>query len=203
MHVWMTARAVLWEQLQQEKLLYFDQQRIPGISSPHATIYDRMMLRAYDWMRQQMAQRLSRYQGHYPWWAWVQWKEERAKPDLRSRDPELHYLPADELAVRLELLLPAEDVLCSHFYAWCNALSNEYVSRTEAEAQQYKRLDPAQNRQELIERSWEAVFDLDSQHWDEYRCGGWRIQGVFEELRIEQVKEVTYFRPRSSYSASL
>src|SRR4051812_37811746 len=32
---------------------------------------------AYDYMREQMAHRLSGYQGYYPWWAWCQ-----PKPDL-------------------------------------------------------------------------------------------------------------------------
>lgn len=192
----MIAKAELWEQLQQEKHLFFDQHRSPGFTSPRPTVYDLMNQRAYDWMRQQMTKRLSSYQGHYPWWTWVQWRKERPKPDLRSWDCELHYFPPEQLAVRLELVLPDEQVLCSDFHAWCCILFNEYVARTDAEAEPWEQLALVHHKRELIEHSWETIFDLDESHWDEYRYGERRIQGCFEELRIEQVKQVTYFRCR-------
>jgi hypothetical protein len=162
-----------------------------------------MAQRAYDWMRQQMAKRLISYQGQYPWWAWVQWRKERPKPDLRSWDGELHYFHPDELAVRLELVLPDEEVLCSDFHAWCGILSNGYITRTDAEARQWEQMALVDHKQELIEQSWEAIFDLDESHWDEYRYGDRRIQGIFEHLRVEQVKQVTYFRCRYPKGISL
>src|SRR5579859_8162380 len=127
MRGWIIAKAELWERLQQEKLLLFDQRRSPGFTSLQPTLYDKMHQRAYDWMRQQMAKRLGDFQGHFPWWAWVQWTRERPKPDLRSWDSELKYFPSEQLAVRLELALPDAEVLCSDYHSWCSVLGNEYV----------------------------------------------------------------------------
>jgi len=187
MRVWLIAQGALWVRLQRDKELLYDPERLPTHMQPF-----------YDWMRQQMATCLADYQGHYPWWAWVRWTTKKPMPDLRSWDQELNYFPPEEPAVRLELLVPDQEVLCSDFGSWCLVLSNEYVARTQAEAEQWEQLAPLDRTRERLEQSWQAIFDLDETHWnvDWRSCNPIRIQGVFGHLRLEQVREVTLFRCR-------
>jgi hypothetical protein len=187
MRIWLIAQLAVWEQLQRDKELLYDPERLPAHRQPF-----------YDWMRQQMATRLAGYQGHYPWWAWVRWTPKKSMPDLRSWDQELNYFPPEEPAVRLELLIPDQEVLCSDFGSWCSVLCNEYVAKTQAEAEQWEQLAPLQHTRERLKHSWEAIFDLDETHWTvEWRSyNPIRIQGVFEHLRLEQVRGVTHFRCR-------
>ena len=187
MQVWMIAPFALWERLQGENELFYDPDCLPAQLQPF-----------YEWMRQQMATRLPNYQGQYPWWAWVRWTPEKRMPDLRSRSCELNYFPPEEPAVRLELLIPDQDVLCSDFGSWCLVLFNEYVAQTQAEVEQWEHLAPLQRKRERLEHSWEAIFDLDETHWnvDQRSSNPVRIQGTFEYLRLEQVRGVTHFRCR-------
>jgi len=55
--------AAVWERLRREKCLFVDPAR--------PDFYGRRYLTAYDWLREQMHQRLDGYGGHYPWWAWL------------------------------------------------------------------------------------------------------------------------------------
>lgn len=187
MHVWLIAQLAVWERLQREKELLYDPGRLPTHLQPF-----------YEWMRQQMAKRLPCYQGHYPWWAWVRWTGAQPMPDLRSWSNELHYFPPEEPMVRLELLLPDQDVLCSDFGSWCLVLFNEYVAQRQTEREHWESLAPQQRTRERLEHSWEAIFDLDETHWDvEWRrCNPIRVQGVFECLRLKDVRKVTHFRCR-------
>ena len=187
MRLWVIAKSDVWEKLQHDKELFYDPKYLPSPLRPF-----------YEWMRQQMAKRLVNYQGHYPWWAWVHWTAEKPMPDLRSWDNELNTFPVEEPAVRLELVLPDHEVLCSDFGNWCLALTNEYVAKTQGEEEQWKPLAPLQRPQERIEQSWEAIFDLDETHWDvPWRAyNPLRVQGVFELLRLDDVRKVTHFHCR-------
>jgi hypothetical protein len=187
MRMWLIAQEAVWEQLQRDKELFYDPTRLSGHLQPF-----------YEWMRQQMAKQLPDYQGHYPWWAWVSWAPQKPMPDLRSWDQELNYFPPEAPAVRLELLVPDQEVLCSDFGSWCRVLSHEYIAKTQTEVEQWEHLAPVHRTRERLEYSWQAIFDLDETHWNvEWRSyNPVRIQGVFERLRLEQVRRVTHFRCR-------
>src|SRR5690242_18674787 len=131
MRLWLIARLEVWEQLQRDKELLYDPARLPPSFQPF-----------YQWMCQQMAKRLPNYQGNYPWWAWIRWVPGKPMPDLRSWDVELNYFPPEESVVRLELLVPDEEVLCSDFESWCSVLHNEYVAQTQAEVEWWQSLAP-------------------------------------------------------------
>lgn len=187
MHAWLIAQIALWERLQREKALLYDPERVPAGLHPF-----------YEWMRQQMAKRLPRYQGQYPWWAWVRWTSQKPMPDLRSWSCELYYVPPEEPMVRLELELREQEVLCSDFGSWCLVLFNEYVAQQQRELEQWEALPPLQRTRERLEQSWGAIFDLDQTHWnvERRRYNPVRIQGVFEHLRLQDVRKVTHFHCR-------
>jgi Domain of unknown function (DUF3841) len=199
MRMWLIAKREVWEKLQRDKDLLYDPDYLPAHLQPF-----------YEWMCQQMVKRLPDSQGHYPWWAWVRWTTEKSMPDLRSRDNDLNYFPPEEPVVRLELFVPDQQVLRSDFGSWCSVLFNEYVAKTEAEAEQWEHLAPLHRTKERLEQSWEAIFDLDETHWNLARrnFNPVRIQGVFEHLRLEYVRGITHFRCRypkkreSSFSSS-
>ena len=187
MRAWVIAKRDVWEKVQRDKELLYDPDYLPLPLRPF-----------YEWMRQQMAKRLPNYQGNYPWWAWVRWTDEKPMPDLRSWDNELNCFAEEEPAVRLELVLPDHEVLRSDFGSWCLALSDEYVAKTQGEQQHWDSLAPLERTRERIEQSWEAIFDLNETHWDlPWRTyNPLRVQGVFEQLRLQDVRKVTHFRCR-------
>ncbi len=73
---------------------------------------------AYDWMREQMALRLPRCDGYYPWWAY------NYKPDLRLQ--RFHYGEKGERWARIELAIPKEEVLLSAYGDWHFVLNRWY-----------------------------------------------------------------------------
>ena len=80
---------------------------------------------AYRWMRRQMAERLGDCRGQYPVWAWLQ-----PKPDLRRGG----HLPQGMIGVRLEFIVPAQEVLLSDFSAWHMVLNDGYLALSEGES---------------------------------------------------------------------
>ncbi len=174
-------------------------------------------LRAYDWMRQQMKERIPGYQGNWPWWAWHTWATKNGtpihKPDLRN------YRWCHRGAnVRMELNVPDEKVLLSCFDGWHAPLNRRYLAfddqeeeafygefkslrqYTLAELRQGIKPEPRSEEQqaayELWERrkeeSWTRCFDLEWMRQSRYQ-GAEMIQACFEELRLEYVQDFTLF----------
>ena len=186
MRLWMIAERALWDRLQREGSLLVDAART-----------DRDFRPAYDWMRHQMARRISGYRGGYPWWAWIQWDAARARPDLRARQN--HYFVPGTPSVRLEMELPDAEVLASDFDLWHCVLNNSYLARSEAEDDWWDRLPGVGRSRRALERSWERIFALDHPQADPAWLGNTRaerIQGVFEVLRARDVVRVTPYRSR-------
>lgn len=109
--------------------------------------------------------------------------------------------------VRIELELDPQEVLLSDFTAWHCPLNNCFLSVNEAECEQFDREErevgydgrgprpePLQSR---VFASWERIFDLTPD------CRDWRgrfrardIQATFWELRLSDVKDVTFYTNR-------
>lgn len=187
MKLWMIASADLWQELKQAGQLFSDPAR------SHVQMFES----AYEWMRCQMAKRLPGYQGHFPWWAWAQWKGEHSRPDLRARGLHGGFAPGS-LCVRLELELPEQEVLCSDYALWHVILNDGHISLNETEADAWDQLLPEQQTREALEASWERIFDGEHTGADPEWIGGTAaaIQAVFEVLRLTDVRRVTSFRAR-------
>jgi len=162
---------------------------------------------AYDYMREQMAQRLRGYEGHYPWWARL-----RPKPDLRGRFPHGCFLPGTP-AVRLELALPPDRVLLSNEHAWWCVPSGVAVWTSETEWEEPDFASPAAEEAALKEQrrqgerewplpeawhyrivpSWQRIFDLEATRaeWQD------AVQATFERLEWSDVVAVTEFTARA------
>jgi hypothetical protein len=192
--LWSIQPLAVWEQHRRHQHLYVDLSWIDG----DQYLLDHLWM--YDWMREQMAQRLSGYGGHYPWWAHF-----RPKPDLRRRIWEIE--PYGSRHVRLETAIDTERVLLSNLEAWWHGIGERWYVPIDdadgdawhAEMQRQGRLlcewplpEPWHSRRAA---SWERIFDVDT-----LARGGWwpdsGVQATFERLDLADVVGVTEFTAR-------
>jgi hypothetical protein len=194
--IWTIQPAELYETLKAKRVLFADGRR-----------RDRTWDHAYQWMVEQMRRRLPPSKARFPWWGWYRWEGvRRARPDLRSGG----HLPKGQRGVRIELDMPEEKVLLSDFERWHVVLSNWYLSESEADDEQFSREKeqagykydgrwPEPLRSSVL-ASWERIFDLTAGDADWFGEVSKRsVQATFWELRLKDVKDVTFFtaRPRS------
>ena len=150
----------------------------------------------YDWLVRQMKQRIGPppEQVTYPVWALYQQDGKHRKPDLR-RERWAVGCNGERFAC-LEIEIPDRDVLLSDFDAWCMLLSDFLISDTEQEGccleAQYEALSPSEKRR-MKDKNWERVFDLSPLN-NGWSRRGYYIQANFWELRLEQVRDVRFFR---------
>jgi hypothetical protein len=179
----------MWERLQAEGGLWVDPSQ-PGFMEGMADHRG-----AYDWLREQMSLRVPGYTGRYPWWAY-----EEPKPNLRRFR---HQLNPGARFVRLELAVPAEEVLLSGYSDWHFVLNRWFLAVTEeeqaawfAEMDALKRdcgVDPYSTAslpepwETRLRASWEVMFDVETRrHLN-------TVQATFEQLRLADVRGVTEF----------
>ena len=150
----------------------------------------------YDWLVRQMKQRIGPppEQVTYPVWALYQQDGKHRKPDLR-RERWAFGCDGERFAC-IEIEIPDRDVLLSDFDAWCMLLSDFLISDTEQEGccleAQYEALSPSEKRR-MKEKNRERVFDLSPLN-NGWARRGYEIQATFWELRLEQVRDVRFFR---------
>ena len=150
----------------------------------------------YDWLVRQMKQRIGPPPDKvtYPVWAWYQQQGKHRKPDLRRERWEVGC--DGERFACLEIEIPDREVLLSDFDAWCMLLSDFLISDTEEEDRcleaQYEALSPSEKRR-MKDKNWERVFDLSPLN-NGWARRGYEIQANFWELRLEQVRDVRFFR---------
>lgn len=152
----------------------------------------------YRWLARQLEQRLPKYQGTLPWWAYCE------KPDLRWVR---HQRPAGEQQVRLELAPDPGAFLTFPIWAWDTVYARRYLSSTRREHNEWmaamRQAVPDQDTwplpepwQSQLEASWLRLFDCDlpPQPWDELVIGqsGSR-EAVLGVLRLDDVRQVTHF----------
>ena len=193
MRIWTIQPADLYEKLKAKKVLFADGRRCYDHFRP-----------AYSWMIDQMRRRLPPSRARFPWWGWYRWSgKDRAKPDLRAGG----HLPKGIRGVRIELDIDPEEVLLSDFSDWHFPLNNFFLPLDETEDERFEqeekrtrftfsgaRTSPLQS---VVFASWERIFDLSRE------CRDWRgrfratdVQATFWELRIEDVRDVTFYTDR-------
>jgi hypothetical protein len=156
---------------------------------------------AYQWLMQQMKQRLANCSGHrYPVWAWYY-----PKPDLRYSG--IGGLIRGTKAVRIELLVSRERVLLLDFDAWNAVLFGKFLGLSEQDDRvfelllsdsqtQYSQLP--KNLQEKMETSWQRVFDFNALGTSELGYVSFLryIQAVVEEVWVDDVVSIKPFVAR-------
>ena len=157
----------------------------------------------YDWLVRQMKQRIGPppEQVTYPVWAIYQQSGKHRKPDLR-RERWAVGCNGERFAC-LEIEIPDRDVLLSDFDAWCMLLSDFLISDTEQEGccleAQYEALSPSEKRR-MKEKNRERVFNLSPLN-NGWSRRGYYIQANFWELRLEQVRDVRFFRAAAKFDS--
>ncbi len=133
----------------------------------------------YDWMREQMRQRLPDYQGGYPWWG-------LAEPTAEELHCWFGY------GHMLELDVPDELVLISHYDAWYCVLNHWNCALTTEEDDAFEAKWGARNTDEsraAVQKTWQRILDYPTLSkttiWGEsYR------QACFEKLRLQDLRSV-------------
>ena len=164
---------------------------------------DEKFLKAYRWMADEMEKRIGGppiKEIKYPMWAWYQYNSAKSKKPPRS------YLDIQEgISAYMEIEIPDDEVLLSDFMNWHNVL-NQYpltnwkrISKKtdlqEKEASRSLSFDdyPVEIQKE-IEKSWEAIFDLDRRDKEVGRTHkrNRSIQATFWMLEPENIISVEF-----------
>ncbi len=194
MRLWTIQGIEIYEQLQRDGVTYCS---IPAWSD------DEKFMKAYRWMADEMRQRIGEppiKDIKYPMWAWYQYNSAKSKKPPRS------YLDTQEgVSAYMEIEIPDNEVLLSDFCNWHNVLSqwpltnwkriDRKTELLEKEAGKSLSFDdyPVEIQKE-IEKSWEAIFDLDRRDKEVGRTHkrNRSIQATFWMLKPENVISVEF-----------
>lgn len=193
MRLWTILTEPAWQSLNDRGYLICDDEALG----------EELYLTAYQWMMQQMYERLGPPDpaARLPLWAWYQYSGRRKKPIARK-----HQLPKRQRGYRVECDVPEEQVLLSDFMLWHQVLNNWYLPTDLADDEAFDREfdgisesqpDRIGRRQRAIEASWQRIFDLD--WYSEYICSPRNqqaIQACFWRLEMSQVKRSDAFTSR-------
>lgn len=145
---------------------------------------DRGFLEAYMWMRERMIERIGLSStAYFPLWVWHIYEGSVEKPKIDLKKGQC----------LLELDLDSSRVLLSDFMAWHSVLNKGFMAEAKTEEeldlmdQDFYRL-PKNYRDQLREKSWELVFELDKLI-PIYSDGDY-IQGTIWEIREEDVVNI-------------
>lgn len=167
---WTIQSAGKWEEIQKKGVLTAN----PDFIWPED-------LKAYNWLREKMNEKIPNGCEEYPIWLWVD------RPDLRKKG----HLEAGEKGVLLKIEIEDQRVLLSDFQAWHFVLNNWYFDIDGSE------MDESHLTQSAIEKSWELIFDFDYliQHpnWGENVC---TVQGVTHSIKLNEITCVKEFTAR-------
>jgi len=139
---------------------------------------------AYNWLKDQMARRITSYRGGFPVWFW-----HSPKPDLRAGA----HLPSGTRGVRLELRIPRERTLLLDFETWHCVLNGWSLPLTWREDRELERRPPSRRE---IQKTWERVFDLQALRRSSLWGRASRVQGVVEYLLLDEVVAADRFVAR-------
>ena len=161
MKLWSIQTEPAWQSLMQLGVL-----RVPRDCA------DRDFVPAYDWMANQMHDRIEHPPPRgvsIPIWAWQQYDgSQRKRPDLRSAG----HLPSGTRGYRIGFTIPEDHVLLSDFEMWHYALNYSFLAPSESDAETFDQLHPNltcswhdpptdQDVDYAIKNSWHRMFDLD------------------------------------------
>lgn len=133
----------------------------------------------------------------YPIWGWYIYNGLHKKPDLRCSG---HGASGKQM-VCIELEISDNKVLLSDFDLWHYVLNNWYLGDSTNEEElddEWEWLDtlPKQERQNIIEKSWDKIFNIKKPLNGRFNSSGEYIQGTFWELRFNEVKKAQIFEAR-------
>lgn len=207
MKLWTIQSMERWQRLQRD-----------GVLRAHRFDAEFYCQPIYEWMRQKLVERVGTppVEGLYPLWAWQQWTNARApRPDLRCAG----HFPRGTRAVRIEFELEPDQILLSAFSLWHFPLNlspipeealtdDEDFDKFDVELEDagfprpidwttFESLMKHPQLGAIFRKSWEKIFDLD---WHYPELSEPRhlksIQGVFWELRKENIGHVDFFTAR-------
>lgn len=186
MLVWSVQPLVVWERLQELTVLTVDP----------AYYHEGYVPWQYEWMAQQMHQRIPGNRGGLPWWSYCE------KPDLRWVR---HRRPGGQPQVRIELTVNAS--LSFPRWAWNVVHAGQFLSFALREQRAWtaalRRAVPdvdlwplPEPWQSELEISWRQLFQpgLPSYGWKDVENDSTAChEAVFEELRMVDVQSVAHF----------
>ena len=189
MLLWTIQPESVWRLLKREKIFR---------CNPNESVYlngEWNFSAAYGWLVSQMESRIGkRPEGvTYPVWAWHTFNGKHKKPDLRDHYFSAHY----GVYACIEIDIPEENILLSDEENWHFVLNDWFYSGAKSE-EEYDRLEaeynglPEEEKSKAREKSWEGVFDVEPIDTDWHRQGRY-VQAVFWELKLSQVRRVTWF----------
>lgn len=170
---------------------------------------DPVFMRAYRWMAGQMRQRIGEppIKGiEYPLWAWYQYNSTKDKKPPRSPKD-----ISEGISAYMEIEIPNNEVLLSDFIAWHSPLNEGPLNDWKRIFKETDCLDKEAGRllsfdeyplkiQKDIEKSWEAVFDLDRRDKDVGLAHkrNRSIQATFWALKPENVVSVEFLKRKGN-----
>ena len=194
MRLWTIQGIEIYEQLQRDGVAY---------GTKPAWSDDEKFMKAYQWMADEMKKRIgepSMKEIRYPMWAWYQYNSAKSKKPLRS------WLDIQEgVSAYMEIEIPDNEVLLSGFANWHNVLSQWPLTNCKQIDKKTDLLEKEAGRsldfddypveiQKEIEKSWEAIFDLDRRDKEVGRTHkrNRSIQATFWMLKTENVISVEF-----------
>ena len=164
---------------------------------------DEKFMKAYRWMADEMRQRIGEppmKEIRFPMWAWYQYNSAKSKKPPRS------WLDIQEgVSAYMEIDIPDNEVLLSCFANWHNVLNQYTLTNWKRIEKKIDLLEKEAGRsfdfddypveiQKEIEKSWEAIFDLDRRDKEVGRTHkrNRSIQATFWMLKPENVISVEF-----------
>ncbi len=194
MRLWTIQGIEIYEQLQHDGVVYCTK---PSWSDNES------FMKAYHWMAEQMKRRIGEppiKEIEYPMWAWYQYNS------IKSNKPPRSFSNIPEgISTYMEIEIPDKDVLLSGFSNWHAVLNQCPLSDWKKIEKKTDLLDKEAGRrlefdeypldiQREIEKSWEAIFDLNRRDKDVGRKHkrNRSIQATFWMLKKEHIISVEY-----------
>ena len=194
MRVWTVQPLIVWQRLQDAGAVAVDSACYPDEYVPWQ----------YRWLADRLKERLPRYEGGLPWWAYGY------KPHLRWVR---HSRPQGEPQVRIEVEIDADRAIVFPTWAWHGMYTGRFLAYTPEEQEAWETamrlavpdLDEwplPQPRRAELEESWLRLFDPDlpASGWS-----GWaakptcETEAVFGLLRVEDVRAGRHFIGSSNW----
>lgn len=183
-------KQILWTIQHEEAWKVFEKTGVLVANEDHLFFEDDFRF-AYDWLSQQMIQRIGAPpEGvRYPIWAWYQWEGKRKRQDLRCSGYAQRGTPMVQITFEAE----EREFLLSDFDSWHCILNNNYLANSEAEWDDFYNKIPHPAQRE-IESSWQRVFDL-NRYEPDWDCPPERrsVQATLWQIKMEQVKKTEHF----------
>lgn len=194
MQLWTIQPFRVWQEWQREGALCARSEHVT------ASWWGRDNLNAYNWLREQMIERIGPppEADFYPTWAYFQFADAtRRRPDLRTVRS---WHPRGARVVLLELRADASHVLLSDFETWHYVLNDWYLPVSEEDGEAFEAAShPDEIASRLKRASWVRCLDL---AWEAPGIASAReektIQATFWQLPLTDVVSVREFTGRGN-----